>query len=122
MKREMVGFRSAILASVFAAQCTGAYGGIDGPSVIARNEAVSRINDAKLARMAVCGYNSAGAISLYNDYVRLPRKVLDGAYYATRDVDRCVESIWLTPCNQWPLDCGLSPKEIAEPPLLEGGI
>ncbi len=114
--------RIAALMIALLAGCTGTYGGLDGPDVISRDDAVRKINDAKLARMSVCGYNQSGALLLYNDYVRNPRKVLDGAYYSTHDVDVCVQSIWLTPCAQWPLDCGLSPKEFIEPPYFQGGF
>lgn len=111
-----------LMAGLISLTCSGTYGGIDGGSVIARKDAVQRINDAKLARLALCGPTSAGTLLVYSDYVRSERKVLDGAYYATRDVDRCITGIWLTPCSQWPLDCGLSPKEVLEPPLLQGGF
>lgn len=115
-------YRLPLMAGLLSLTCSGSYGGIDGGAVIARKDAVQRINDAKLGRLALCGSESSGAALLYSDYVRTDRKVLDGAYYSTSDVDRCIAGIWLTPCSQWPLDCGLSPNEILEPPVLQGGF
>ncbi len=111
-----------VLILVLCSSCSGSYSGVDGPGVISRHDAVAEINDAKLLRMSLCGVDSAGAASLYIDYTRHPRKVLDGAYYATRDVDICVQSIYLTPCNQWPRACELSPKEFIEPGYFQGGF
>jgi hypothetical protein len=112
----------AALIGLMSVACTGNYGGVDGGAVIARKDAVQRINDTRLARMVLCGPTSADALLVYSDYVKSDRKVLDGAYYTTRDVDRCIAGIWLTPCSQWPQDCGLSPNEFLETPVLQGGF
>ncbi len=110
------------VASLLGSSCSGVYLGVDGPDVIGREAAVSKINDARLAKIAVCGVTEANAGFLYTQYSANPRRILDGAYYTTKDIDSCVRTILLGSCQGAVLPCGLSPKDITEGSLLQGGI
>jgi hypothetical protein len=92
--------------------CTGAYYGIDGPDVISRNDAVAKINDAYLVKFAACGFTSTNVALIVKRFSVSDRKNLDGAYYATKDVDSCVNNIHFVNCNDAvAFTCNLSPKD-----------
>jgi hypothetical protein len=96
--------------------CTGVYYGLDGPDVIGREEAVGKINKALFVKASICGFDESNVLLLLNNYTVSPRKVLDGAYYATQDVDACVNGIHLGDCTSYLVPCRLSPKG-----FLDGG-
>ncbi len=92
--------------------CTGVYYGIDGPDVISRNDAVAKINDAYLVKFAACGFDSTNAKLLVARFSVSDRKNLDGAYYATKDIDSCVKSILFVSCvDSAAYSCNISPKD-----------
>lgn len=76
--------------------CTGVYYGIDGPNVMDRNEAVAKLNRALFLKSAECGFDEKNVSLLLNNYTVNPRKVLDGAYYARKDVEACEKRILLS--------------------------
>jgi small lipoprotein (TIGR04452 family) len=98
------------------ANCTGTYYGIDGPDVIEREEAVAKINTALFLKSAACGFNEKNTLLLLNNYSVSPRKVLDGKYYSTKDIDACVNNINLGSCESYLIPCRISPKG-----FLDGG-
>lgn len=95
---------------VFFSNCTGVYYGIDGPNVLGRNEAVAKLNRALFLKSAECGFDEKNLALLLNNYTVNPRKVLDGAYYAKKDVEACEKRILLSDCNTYLTPCGMSPK------------
>ncbi len=98
--------------AIFTFQCSGVYYGIDGPDVISRSEAVSKINDAYLVKFASCGFNQTNVLFLTKRYNVSDRKNLDGAFYATKDIDACVSNILFLSCNDSVLfSCNVSPKD-----------
>ena len=90
--------------------CTNVYMGIDGPDVISREAAVGKLNKAYLSKSAACGFSETNLIFLLNNYSISPRKVLDGKYYATSDIDSCVNKINLGSCDTYLVPCVISPK------------
>ncbi|MEM7184105.1 MAG: hypothetical protein AAF518_24620, partial [Spirochaetota bacterium] len=98
------------LCSLCSISCTNTYFGIDGPDVIPRKQAVAKLNNALLAKVAVCGSTSASLTLLYSNFSSNPRKVLDGAYYLTKDIDSCVNQIYFGSCESALLPCNVSPK------------
>jgi small lipoprotein (TIGR04452 family) len=119
-------FKNIYLLFVLLAlqNCTGAYYGIDGPDVISRNDAVAKINDAYLVKFAACGFNSTNVALIVRRFSVSDRKNLDGAYYATKDVDACVNNIHFVNCNDSvTFTCNLSPKDFfGGGGLLQGGF
>ncbi len=110
---------------MLAAQfCTGVYYGIDGPDVISRADAVAKINDAYLIKFATCGFDSTNASILVTKISVSDRKNLDGAYYATKDIDTCVSTILLVSCkDSSTVSCNISPKDFfGGGGLLQGGF
>lgn len=102
--------------------CSGSYFGVDGPDVIPREEALQRINDARLVKIAQCGLNETNGAFLYLQYTQNPRKILDGAYYSTKDIDACTNIILWGSCDAAIQPCGLSPAEFFDGSLFQGGI
>lgn len=114
-----------ILILVLSVQsCTGVYYGVDGTDVISRNDAVAKINDAYLVKIAACGFNTDNVKLLVARYTVSDRKNLDGAYYATKDIDSCVKSILFVSCVDSALySCNISPKDFfGGGGLLQGGF
>lgn len=101
-----------IFTFLFLYSCTNTYYGIDGPDVISRERAVGKLNAALAIKIAICGVTDAGAALLYNNITSRPRKVLDGAYYQTKDIDSCVDQIYYGSCESALLPCNVSPKNI----------
>lgn len=99
-----------IFLNLFFANCTGVYYGIDGPNVMSRNEAVAKLNQALFLKSSQCGFDEKNIALLLNNYTVNPRKVLDGAYYAKKDVEACEKRILLSDCNTYLAPCGMSPK------------
>ena len=110
------------LAMIVVTYCSGAYYGVDGPDVISRDETLSRINDARLAKIASCGLNETNGAFLYVQYTQNPRKLLDGAYYYTKDVDNCTNIILWGSCDGAVRSCGLAPAEFFDGALFQGGF
>lgn len=110
--------------TLLAQSCTGVYYGIDGPDVISRSEAVSKLNDAYLVKFASCGFDSTNATLLVTRFSVSDRKNLDGAYYATKDVDSCVTTILFVACKESAAySCNISPKDFfGGGGLLQGGF
>ncbi|MCP5494674.1 MAG: hypothetical protein H7A23_08970 [Leptospiraceae bacterium] len=96
---------------LFFSKCTGTYYGIDGPDVISRKEAVSKINNALMAKIAICGADETNLTYLYTNIVSNPRKVLDGAYYSEKDINSCVNHIYFGTCDTFLIPCSVSPKD-----------
>ncbi|MBP9884753.1 MAG: hypothetical protein KBF93_00555 [Leptospiraceae bacterium] len=92
--------------------CTGVYYGIDGADVISRSVAVSKINDAYLVKFAACGFDTTNLALLAKRFAVSDRKNLDGAFYATKDVDACVTTILFVSCkDSVAYSCNISPKD-----------
>ncbi len=91
--------------------CTGTYYGIDGPDVISRAEAVNKINRALIIKFGTCGFDRANVSLLLKNSLQSKRKVLDGAFYSTRDIDSCVQSIYFNTCAGALVPCNISPKD-----------
>lgn len=91
--------------------CTGTYYGIDGADVISRKQAVSKINEALMVKIAVCGPDETNLTYLYTNMVNSPRKILDGAYYSTKDIDSCLNQIYFGTCDTFLIPCNVSPKD-----------
>ncbi|MBK6603886.1 MAG: hypothetical protein KBF99_00985 [Leptospiraceae bacterium] len=113
-----------LILILLLSSCTGVYYGIDGPDVISRNDAVAKINDAYLVKIAACGFNSDNVKLLATRYTVSDRKNLDGAYYATKDIDACVKSILFVSCvDSAKFTCNISPKDFfGGGGLLQGGF
>jgi small lipoprotein (TIGR04452 family) len=118
-----------IILILFLIQCTGTDYGIPGPNVVSREQAVGELNGAMTAKVAVCGATSANVILLSRVFLQNPRKVLDGAYYAKKDIEACKNQIYLTSCStlapsSFPYPpCNLSPKGITDGGgFLQGGF
>ncbi|MCB1176405.1 MAG: hypothetical protein KDK36_02395, partial [Leptospiraceae bacterium] len=109
MENEMR-FKCGILLLTLLINCTGAYYGVDGPDVISREEAVGKLNMALFIKSASCGFDDKNIVLLLNNYTVSPRKVLDGKYYATKDIDTCVNNINLGSCESYLVPCRVSPK------------
>ena len=95
----------------FILKCTGTYYGIDGKDVIPRSEALSRINTALVIKFANCGFTNTNLTLLSRNFTQSDRKILDGAYYTTKDIDSCVQTIYLNSCVGALTPCNLSPKD-----------
>lgn len=108
---KLILFLLLLLISVI--NCTGTYYGIDGPDVISRTEAVNKINRALMIKFGTCGFDSKNVALLVRNTTQSKRKVLDGAYYSTRDVDFCVKSIYFKSCKDDAATfvCNISPKD-----------
>ncbi|MEQ8351820.1 MAG: hypothetical protein RH862_10070 [Leptospiraceae bacterium] len=119
--RRLTAIHPVYLLSLFIA-CSGSYYGIDGPSVISRDEALQRINDARLVKVAQCGLNETNGAYLYIQFTENPRKILDGAYYSTKDVDSCTNMILWGSCEAAAQPCGLAPAEFFDGSLFQGGF
>ncbi len=103
--------------------CTGTYYGIDGPDVIEREQAVTKINQALFLKSAACGFNDKNIVLLLNNYSVSPRKVLDGKYYSTKDIDTCVNNINFGSCESYLVPCRVSPKGFLDGGgILQGGF
>ena len=104
--------------------CSGVYYGIDGPDVLPRKTAVSKINDAYLVKFASCGFDSTNVLLLVKRFSVSDRKNLDGAFYATKDIDACVQNILFLSCTDVVLfTCNVSPKDFfGGGGLFQGGI
>lgn len=113
---------AAACLALFAAACSGSYYGLDGPDVIPRDEALQKINDARLVKIAQCGLNETNGAFLYLQYTQNPRKILDGAYYSTRDVDSCTNNILWGSCDAVAQPCGMSPAEFFDGAIFQGGF
>ncbi len=109
---------------LIAQSCTGVYYGIDGPDVISRHDAVNKINDAYLVKFASCGFDSTNVALLVKRLTTSDRKILDGAYYATKDVDSCVKQVLFISCkDSAAFTCNISPKDFfGGGGLLQGGF
>lgn len=112
------------LLTLLAQSCTGVYYGIDGPDVISRSEAVAKINDAYLVKFASCGLDSTNLALLAKRFAVSDRKNLDGAFYATKDIDACVNTILFVSCKDSVVyNCNISPKDFfGGGGLLQGGF
>ena len=93
--------------------CTGTYYGIDGPNVISRTEAVNKINRALMIKFGNCGFDSKNVALLVRNTTQSKRKVLDGAFYSTQDVDFCIQNIYFKSCKDDAATfvCNISPKD-----------
>lgn len=117
--REPLRSSAALVAALWTllliGACSGTDGGLHGDGVIARNDAERMLLDAQLVRTIACGADPDDVDALVRSLQLRPRRVLDGAYYAIVDVERCVGAIYLTPCGQMSMPCNMSPKEWYEP-------
>lgn len=109
--------------------CTNTDYGIPGPNVISRDEAVGELNNALSVKVASCGANSGNIILLSRVMSQHPRKVLDGAYYAKKDINACKNQIYFSSCSSllpssFPYPpCNLSPKGVTDGGgFLQGGF
>ncbi len=105
--------------------CTGTYYGVDGGDVISRTEAVNKINRALMIKFGTCGFDSRNVALLVRNTTQSKRKVLDGAFYSTRDVDFCVQTIYGKSCKDDAATyvCNISPKDFfGGGGLLQGGF
>lgn len=107
---------------LFYISCTGVYEGIDGTDTISRNDAVRKIEAAKILRFQACGGdNKIMLADILADFATNPKNVLDGSYYLSKDINKCVKAISLTAGNVILPRCGLSPKEFLKGKPFEGG-
>ena len=114
--------RAALAIALVLVCCSGSYYGVDGPDVITRKEALNRINDARLVKIAQCGITETSGAYLYLQFTENPRKILDGAYYSSKDVDACTNMILWGTCDAAAQPCGLSPAEFFDGSLFQGGF
>jgi hypothetical protein len=103
---------SLIILVSFIQNCSGVYYGVDGPDVISRSDAVAKINDAYLVKFASCGFDSTNVALLAKRFASSDRKNLDGAFYATKDIDACIQTILFVACKDSAVfSCNISPKD-----------
>ncbi len=122
-RKPVMGFTAMLCILILCGiGCSGSYYGVDGPDVISREEALQRINDARLVKIAQCGLNETNGAFLYVQFTQNPRKILDGAYYSTKDVDSCTNVILWGSCEAAAQPCGLSPAEFFDGALFQGGF
>ncbi|MDX1961144.1 MAG: hypothetical protein SFU98_21420 [Leptospiraceae bacterium] len=102
--------KSIICIFLFLVGCSNSYYGVPGPNVVSRNEAVAILNRALALKVAACGLNNTNSALLVRNFNSNQNQVLDGAYYAKKDIKFCENSILFGTCLSALIPCNISPK------------